>query len=99
MCRDDIRSLDRINAAQLLPIAATVVAAGIGSKTAQILDDPNTVLRIVLTCYVLWGISIPFAYMIFVLYYHRLVLHKLPPREVIVSAFLPLGPCGYSATM
>jgi tellurite resistance protein TehA-like permease len=99
MCRDDIRTLDRINAAQLLPIAATVVAAGIGAKTAAVLDDPHMVQGVVLTCYVLWGISIPFAYMVFVLYYHRLVLHKLPSREVVVSAFLPLGPCGYSATM
>lgn len=99
MCRNDIKTLDRINAAQLLPIAATVVAAGIGAKTAAIVDDPALAERIMLTCYILWGISIPFAYMIFVLYYHRLVLYKLPPREVIVSAFLPLGPCGYSATM
>lgn len=29
------------------------------------------------------------------MYYQRLVLHKLPPREVIVSCFLPLGPLGY----
>jgi tellurite resistance protein TehA-like permease len=99
MCRDDIKTLDRINAAQLLPIAATVVAAGIGSKTAAVLENPVVVERILITCYVMWGLSIPFAFIIFVLYYHRLVLHKLPPREVIVSAFLPLGPCGYSSTI
>jgi voltage-gated anion channel len=99
ICRDDVRTLDRINAAQLLPIAATVVAAGIGAKTAVILDDPWIIQNVVFTCYVLWGISLPFAFMVFVLYYHRLVLHKLPSREVIVSAFQPLGPCGYGATM
>lgn len=27
-------------------------------------------------------------------YFQRLTIHKLPPREVIVSVFLPLGPCG-----
>lgn len=28
------------------------------------------------------------------MYFHRLTIHKLPPREVIVSVFLPLGPLG-----
>ena len=31
---------------------------------------------------------------ILVMYFHRLIVHKLPPREVIVSVFLPLGPLG-----
>jgi tellurite resistance protein TehA-like permease len=99
MSRDDIKSLDRITAAQLLPIASTVVAAGIGSRLANLVDDPQIALGIILTCYVLFGMSTFFAMMILTLYYHRLVLHKLPAREVIVSAFLPLGPCGYSAQM
>lgn len=36
----------------------------------------------------------PFAMTILVIYYQRLALHKLPPREVVVSSFLPLGPLG-----
>ena len=99
MSRDDIRSLDRITAVQLLPIAATVVASGIGSKVAVILENPQVALATVVASYVLWGMSIPFAFMIIVIYYHRLVVYKLPPRETIVSAFLPLGPCGYGANM
>lgn len=31
---------------------------------------------------------------VLVIYFHRLTVHKLPPREVIVSVFLPLGPLG-----
>ena len=31
---------------------------------------------------------------VLVVYFQRLTVHKLPPREVIVSAFLPLGPLG-----
>lgn len=33
---------------------------------------------------------------ILVLYFQRLTLHKLPPKEVIVSTLLPLGPTGQS---
>jgi tellurite resistance protein TehA-like permease len=32
-----------------------------------------------------------------VIYFYRLTTHALPPREVIVSVFLPLGPLGQGA--
>lgn len=32
-----------------------------------------------------------------VIYFQRLTIHCLPPREVIVSVFLPLGPLGQGA--
>jgi tellurite resistance protein TehA-like permease len=38
--------------------------------------------------------GVPFAMMVMVMYYQRLCVHKLPPREVVVSCFLPLGPLG-----
>ncbi|KAJ4520200.1 Sulfite efflux pump SSU1 [Exophiala dermatitidis] len=94
MSQSHQHSLDRITAAQLLPIAATIVAAGAGSKVAAILHDPSHALGTLLTSYVLWGMSTPLAMTILVIYYQRLALHKLPPREVVVSSFLPLGPLG-----
>lgn len=95
---NDIRSLDRITATQLLPISSTISAAAIGARLANLVENPQVALGIILTCYVLYGMSTFFAMMILVLYYHRLVVHKLPAKEVIVSAFLPLGPCGFSAS-
>ena len=32
--------------------------------------------------------------LVLALYFQRLTIYKLPPREVIVSVFLPLGPLG-----
>lgn len=89
------RSLDSITAAQLLPIAATIVAAATGSGVAEILPRPEYQLGTMIACYVMWGMATPMAFTVLVIYYHRLALHKMPPREVIVSAFLPLGPLGY----
>lgn len=37
----------------------------------------------------------PLAMTVLVIYYQRLAVHKLPPREMIVSCFLPLGPLGF----
>ena len=88
------QALDRITAAQLLPIAASIVCAGTGSRVAQNLPDPERALSTVIVCYVLWGMATPLAMTVLVMYYTRLALHKLPPREVVVSSFLPLGPLG-----
>lgn len=91
------RSLDSITAAQLLPIAATIVSSALGSNIAQILppSHPTVTLATILASYIMWGMAVPLALSVLVIYYQRLALHKLPPREVIVSAFLPLGPLGY----
>lgn len=88
------QALDRITAAQLLPIAATIVAAGTGAEVAKVLPDPENALGTIITSYVMWGMSTPLAMAVLVMYYTRLALHKLPPREIVVSSFLPLGPLG-----
>lgn len=88
------RSLDSITAAQLLPIAATIVAAGTGAEVAQVLPDPHYQLGTIIASCAMWGMATPMALSVLVMYYQRLALHKMPPREVIVSAFLPLGPLG-----
>lgn len=92
---NSLTSLDRITAAQLLPIAATIVASGTGSPIAELLPNPQHALGTLITCYVMWGMSVPLALTVMVMYYQRLAVHKLPAREVIVSCFLPLGPLGY----
>jgi len=89
------RALDTITAAQLLPIAATIVAAGTGSRVAGVLPNDDYALGTIITCYVMWGMSLPMAFSVMIIYYQRLALHKMPPREIIVSAFLPLGPLGF----
>lgn len=93
--QNHITSLDRITALQLLPIAATIVAAGAGAEVAGILPNQQHALGTLLVSFVLWGMGTPLAIMVLVIYYQRLAVHKLPPREMIVSCFLPLGPLGF----
>ena len=90
----DKHGLERITAAQLLPIAATIVASGTGSEVAAILSSPDHAFGTIIASYVLWGLATPLSMTVLVMYYQRLALHKLPPREVIVSSFLPIGPLG-----
>jgi tellurite resistance protein TehA-like permease len=86
--------LSSMTAAWLLPIVATIVAAASGGVVAEVLPNPNHALWTIVVSYILWGTGVPLAMVVLVIYFQRLTVHKLPPREVIVSVFLPLGPLG-----
>ncbi|PYI20097.1 malate permease [Aspergillus violaceofuscus CBS 115571] len=86
--------LSSMTAVWLLPIVSCIVAASSGAIVADVLPNPQHALWTVLVSYILWGIGLPLALMVMVIYLQRLTLHKLPPKAVIVSVFLPLGPLG-----
>lgn len=85
-----------ITAALLLPIVPPITAAATGSVLAEILmyRYPTYAFTIMVVSYLVLGIGLPLALLILVLYFQRLLLFKSPPRDVIISVFLPLGPCG-----
>ena len=86
-------SLEKMTGAWLLPVVPTVVVAASGGLLATILQ-PDPAVIVVTVSYVLWGIGMCISFLIMALYFHRLVIHRLPDAEVVVSAFLPLGPLG-----
>lgn len=87
-------ALPTMTAVWLLPIVSTIVASASGGIVAQVLPNPQHALWAVITSYILWGTGFPLAMVVLVMYFHRLTIHHLPAREVIVSVFLPLGPLG-----
>lgn len=78
----------------LLPLVSTIVCAATGGMVAEVLPNPTHALWTLVISYILWGIGVPLAIFTLVLYYHRLTMHKIPPRELVSSVFLPLGPLG-----
>ncbi len=86
--------LSTMTAAWLLPIVPTIVAAASGAVVAGVLTNSQHALWTVVVSYILWGTGVPLAMVTLVIYFERLTLYKLPPRVVIVSCFLPLGPLG-----
>lgn len=87
---------ETMTAAWLLPIVAPIVAAASGATVADVLPPEHAMWTIV-TSYVLWGTGVPLACIVLTIYFHRLAVYNLPPNEVIVSVFLPLGPMGQGA--
>ena len=83
-----------MTATWLLPIVTTIVAASSGGVVAAILPNDQHAFHTLIISYILWGTGVPFAMAILTIYFQRLTIHHLPPREVIVSVFLPLGPLG-----
>ncbi|EGX92895.1 C4-dicarboxylate transporter/malic acid transport protein, putative [Cordyceps militaris CM01] len=86
--------LENTTAALLLPIVPTIVAAATGGIVAEVLPNANHAYTTLIASYVLWGIGEALSACVLALYFHRLTVHDLPPRDVIVSVFLPVGPLG-----
>ena len=86
-------AIEKMTAAWLLPVVPAVVAAATGGLMATVLAPENALITI-LTSYALWGMGMGQSMLVVALYMQRLMAYKLPAAEVIVSAFLPLGPLG-----
>ncbi len=89
-------SIEKLTAVWLLPIVASEVAAASGGLLAPHLAAPEAFLTLILS-YILWACSVPLAMSVLVLLFLRLALHKLPERDMGVSAWLSLGPIGTGA--
>lgn len=94
-CQD--HQLQRMTVVWLLPIVACEVAASSAGLLLQHLAADQHALAILITGYVLWGISVLPAFAILTILMLRLALHQLPEKEVAISSWLCLGPIGTGA--
>ncbi|BGO88458.1 Plasma membrane sulfite pump involved in sulfite metabolism [Rhodotorula toruloides] len=88
---------ETLTAAWLLPIVPLITEAAVGSTLCKLLLLQNRhtyCLTLLIASYLCAGIGMLLAAAVIVLYLQRLLLHHLPPREVIVSSWLPVGPIG-----
>ncbi len=88
--------MEQMTAVWLLPIVAAEVAAVSGALLVPHLPSSQA-FAVLVVGYALWAYSVPLALSILVLLVLRLVLHKLPTRDLGVSAWLALGPIGTGA--
>jgi tellurite resistance protein TehA-like permease len=83
-----------MSALWLLSIVPAAVASASGGLVAKALPNPQHQLWTLIICYILWGTSIPLAFVIIVLYFHRLTVHEMLNKEAVVTVFLPIAPLG-----
>jgi C4-dicarboxylate transporter/malic acid transport protein len=89
-------SMEKMTALWLLPIVAAEVAAASGALLVPQLSASDA-LGVLILCYALWAFSVPLAMSVLVILLLRLVLHKLPNRDMAASGWLALGPIGTGA--
>lgn len=89
-------AFERITAVLLLPIVAPEVAAASAAVLAPHVDA-QTARFLVAAGYVLWALSVPLAFSVLTVVFFRLVIHKLPHRDLGPSSWLTLGPIGTGA--
>lgn len=86
-----------LTAAWILPIVPPITVAAAGATFVKLLIADGRLdyaMTVLLTSYVLAGVGLLVASGIMVIYFQRLALYHLPEKAVIVSTFLPVGPCG-----
>ena len=86
------RQLSCVVSTQLMPLAGPVAAALSGSVVASILTDERHALWTIVVCYALWGLGMLGSVTILAIWYQRLILRGLPPREATPTMFLPVAP-------
>jgi len=96
MFTEQTHAFDRVTAVLLLPIVAPEVAATSAAVLAPHLSVA-TERAVIGMGYVLWAISVPLAFCVLSLVFFRLVIHKLPHRDLGPSSWLTLGPIGTGA--
>lgn len=84
-------ALEKLTAVWLLPIVAPEVAASTAAALAQHVPAAQG-QQIVLTAFVLWGMSLALAFGFIALVLLRLAIHKLPDNAFAATSWLPLGP-------
>ncbi|KWB82520.1 TDT family transporter [Burkholderia ubonensis] len=89
-------AFERVTAVLLLPIVAPEVTASSAATLAPHFAGASARLLIG-AGYVLWAISVPLAFAILTIVFFRLVIHKLPHRDLGPSSWLTLGPIGTGA--
>lgn len=84
-------ALEKLTAVWLLPIVAPeVVASAAGALAPHLPVDAAR--QLVVTGFVLWGLSLSLVFPLITLVLLRLALHKLPDTDFAATSWLPLGP-------
>jgi C4-dicarboxylate transporter/malic acid transport protein len=97
MCTRQDHSMESMTAVWLIPIVAAEVAAASAGQLVPHLTNPHAALQMLVLGYMLWAFSVPLAMGVLVILLLRLVLHKLPHRNMAASGWLALGPIGTGA--
>ncbi|KAK5399958.1 Plasma membrane sulfite pump involved in sulfite metabolism, partial [Exophiala xenobiotica] len=94
--RQKQHSFSDINGAWFLTFIPFIVDSTVGGAISPYLSYENSV-TVLVTSFLMWSVGVGMSLVILSLYFWRLMSCQLPPREAIISTFVPVGPFGMGA--
>ncbi|TKA75881.1 hypothetical protein B0A55_04846, partial [Friedmanniomyces simplex] len=94
--RQKQHSFQDVNGTWFLTFIPCVVDSTVGGAISPYLAYQNSV-TVLLTSFLMWSLGLGMSLVILSLYFWRLMSNQLPPREAIISTFVPVGPFGMGA--
>ncbi|KAK0887025.1 Plasma membrane sulfite pump involved in sulfite metabolism [Friedmanniomyces endolithicus] len=94
--RQKQHSFQDVNGTWFLIFIPCVVDSTVGGAISPYLAYQNSV-TVLLTSFLMWSLGLGMSLVILSLYLWRLMSNQLPPREAIISTFVPVGPFGMGA--
>ncbi|KAJ9493363.1 Plasma membrane sulfite pump involved in sulfite metabolism [Exophiala xenobiotica] len=94
--RQQQHSFSDINGAWFLTFIPLIVDSTVGGAISPYLAYKNSVTLLV-TSFLMWSLGVGMSLVILSLYFWRLMSFQLPPRDAIISTFVPVGPFGMGA--
>lgn len=78
----------------LVPVIPGTAAAAVTGAVARVTSHHDQAVALLYPGLCMLAVGFALSYHVLNIYYQRLVCHNLPPREVIVSTFIPVGATG-----
>ncbi|KAK9761132.1 Plasma membrane sulfite pump involved in sulfite metabolism [Basidiobolus ranarum] len=95
MMRHQEHKIDTMNAMWLLPLVPAVVTGASGCYLSRYLESEGHRAPMIFTISSMTlGCGLSLALPLIGVYFYRLMAHDLPPGDVIITSFLPVGPLG-----
>uniref|UniRef100_A0A383VX02 C4-dicarboxylate transporter/malic acid transport protein n=1 Tax=Tetradesmus obliquus TaxID=3088 RepID=A0A383VX02_TETOB len=78
----------------LVPVIPGTAAAAVTGAVSQVHTQHDQAVTLLYLGVCMLAVGLALSYHVLGMYHQRLICHKLPPREVIVSSFIPVGAVG-----
>lgn len=97
--RKSANALDPANISMLflLPVVTLTVSLSCGGLLVPKLDSTQLKIITMIICFIMWAVAVILAFIVVLVNFWRLFVHKIPASAQVMTMFLPIGFLGQGA--
>lgn len=95
--RENVLKTSNISLAFLLPVVTLTVCAALGGSICPDLPKLNMKITTMVLSFVMWAIAVILAFIVVLVNFWRMFVHKIPATGQVFTMFLPIGFLGQGA--